>query len=543
MPLGSARRRSAPGFNCRQLERPWVVQPARLTRQETNPPDVDNFSPVPIPRFAGEQLSFDPPGYLFFGDNLEVIRRHLPDESVDLVYLDPPFNSNRSYNLLFEYKDGTKTAGQLKAFDDTWTWTLQSARLYEEIVSGGGTTSAMLRGMREMIGTTDMLAYITMMTPRLLELRRVLKDTGSLFLHCDPTASHYLKIMLDAVFGPTNFRNEIVWHYYNKFQGNVKRFASDHDVIFWYSKTDEFQFSPVKEKRPEGTVRQLKRVWDKDTGRIVNAKGPDGKVMYQETDEKTADDVWRLPMLQPASREKLGYPTQKPVRLLERIIAATTGKGDVVLDPFCGCGTTIEAAQRLERRWIGVDITKVAIDVIVDRLRTHFPQVQYVMGGEPATHEEAVVLAQLDKHEFQRWALERLGISKPIKKGADRGIDGEIVGTYDDGRSWRAIVSVKGGGVNVNQLRDLHGTVTRERADIGIFLTLKPPTGPMKRDAAEAGFTKTGHPRLQILTVADLFDGKKPELPPKPTLRPGVRRLPLGKRRRVVGRRAAEQTA
>ena len=283
-------------------------------------------------------MSFDPPGYLFFGDNLEVMRRHLPDESMDLVYLDPPFNSNRSYNLLFEYRDGAKAAGQLKAFDDTWTWTLQSARLYEEIVAGGGAPSAMLRGMREMIGTSDMLAYITMMTPRLVELRRVLKTTGSLFLHCDPTASHYLKIMLDAVFDPTNFRNEIIWHYYNKFQGNVNRFASDHDVIFWYSKSDAFQFTPIREKRPEGKVRQLKRTWDKNTGRIVNVKGPDGKVVYQETDEKTADDVWRIPMLQPASREKLGYPTQKPVRLLERIITARRRKETLFLTPSAAAG-------------------------------------------------------------------------------------------------------------------------------------------------------------------------------------------------------------
>jgi site-specific DNA-methyltransferase (adenine-specific) len=502
---------------------------------------VDNERRVSIPRFAGEQLSFDPPGFLFFGDNLEVLRRHLPDESVDLVYLDPPFNSNRSYNLLFENKDGTKAAGQMKAFDDTWTWTLQSARLYEEIVAAGGGPSAMLRGMREMVGTSDMLAYITMMTPRLLELHRVLKDTGSLFLHCDPTASHYLKIMLDSVFGPTNFRNEIIWHYYNKFQGNVNRFASDHDVIFWYSKTDTFQFTPVKEKRPEGKVRQLQRKWDKDTGRIVNVKGPDGKVLYRETDEKTADDVWRMPMLQHASREKLGFQTQKPVKLLERIIKAATKDGDIVLDPFCGCGTTIEAAQRLERRWLGIDITKVAIDVIVKRLTSEFPDVRYVMGGEPATHDEAVVLAQLDKYEFQRWALERIGISKPVKKGADRGVDGEIVGTRPDGKSWRAIVSVKGGGVNVQHVRDLRGTIARERAEIGILLTLKPPTGPMKREAAEAGFTKTGQPVLQILTVADMFEGKKPDLPTKRPERARIRRLPLPSR--VATRESPVRTA
>lgn len=499
--------------------------------------------PVSIPRFAGEQLSFDPPGFLFFGDNLEVLRRHIPDESIDLVYLDPPFNSAKSYNLLFEYQDGTKTAGQQKAFDDTWTWNLQSARLYEEVVSGGGQPSAMLRGMREMIGTSDMLAYITMMTPRLIELHRVLKSTGSLYLHCDMTASHYIKVMLDSIFGVANSRNEIVWHYYNKMHDSRKKlFPRSTDTLFFYVKDSSkpFTFHQLQEKR-DTPVQQLKR--KKVNGRIVNAKDANGHVMYATKTHRTVDNVWRIPMLQPASREKLGYPTQKPVRLLERVIEASTNKGDVVLDPFCGCGTTIEAAERLGRQWIGIDITKVAFEVVCERLQEHFPGIKYVIGGEPATLEEAYVLADLDKHEFQRWALERIGISNPIKKGADRGIDGEIVGTNGNGRTWRAIVSVKGGGVSVTQLRDLQGTITREKADVGILLTLKPPTGPMKREAADAGFTKAGHARLQILTVADLFDGKKPDLPTRRTVRPRVSRLQLKGRREASSEGRAIRSA
>lgn len=536
---------------------------------------------MPIPRFAGEQLSFDPPGYLFFGDNLEVLRRHLPDESVDLVYLDPPFNSKKSYNLLFEYRDGTKTAGQQKAFSDSWSWTLQSARVYEEVVSGGGPASAMLRGMREMMNTSDMLAYITMMTPRLIELHRVLKSNGSLYLHCDSTASHYLKVMLDATFGPQYFGAEIVWRrtgaHSDARQGRALP-GRVHDLLLLYTKSPSWTWNPVhtpysdeyvsKSYRhiEEGTGRRYRldnltgpggaskgnpqyevmgvtRYWRYtrenmqkliDAGRVVQTK-PGGVPAYKRyLDEMPGvplQDVWTdIPPLGAQARERLGYPTQKPLALLERVISASSNPGDIVLDPFCGCGTTIEAAQRLGRRWIGIDITQVAIKVICDRLKQHFPQVEYVMGGEPATLEEAVVLADLDKYEFQRWALERIGISKPIKKGADKGVDGEIVGTYDDGRSWRAIVSVKGGGVTVNQLRDLSGTVGLQRADIGIFLTLKPPTGPMTRQAAEAGFTKGGQPRLQILTIADLFDGKKPELPTRRTQRPRVRRLHLPER-------------
>jgi site-specific DNA-methyltransferase (adenine-specific) len=545
------------------------------------PPDLGRYGAMPIPRFAGEQLSFDPPGYLFFGDNLEVLRRHIPDDSVDLIYLDPPFNSNRSYNLLFEYQDGTKTAGQQKAFGDSWSWTLQSARLYEEIVSDGGGPSAMLRGMREMIGTTDMLAYITMMTPRLIEMQRVLKDSGSLYLHCDPTASHYLKIMLDAIFGPANFRNEIIWKRYGAHSNVTNGYGAVHDVLFFYSKDRNVTFNKAYQPYDDEYVKQRFRFTDPDGRRwseqnlanpadrpnlkydfvasngVTYASPPngwkftlermtqldqDGRLHYpkklggrlrlknylDEMPGVALQDVWTdISLIGGTSGERLGYPTQKPLGLLERIIATSSNTGDVVLDPFCGCGTAIDAAQKLGRRWIGIDITKVAIEVICDRMTKQFPNVQYVMGGEPATAEEAVVLADLDKYEFQRWALERIGISKPIKKGADRGIDGEIVGTYETGRTWRAIVSVKGGGVNVQQLRDLLGTMSRERAEIGIFVTLKGPTAPMKREAAEAGFTKEGYPRLQILTIADLFDGRKLELPSRRSKRTRVRRLRL----------------
>jgi DNA modification methylase len=270
---------------------------------------------------------------LYYGDNLDVLRRHVRDESVDLVYLDPPFNSNASYNVLFA-EHGTQSAAQIRAFEDTWRWDEAAAFDYQQTVEGGGRVADALRAFRTLIGTSDMLAYLSMMAPRMVELQRVLKSDGSLLLHCDPTAGHYLKLLLDAIFGPESFRNEIVWHYFNKMQGNVHRLASDHDVIFWYSKGRGFTFHPVMEERLGGPQRMLKRRWDQQNQRLVNAKDDEGHVLYIERTHRMADDVWRMPMLQPASREKLGYPTQKPRALLERVIAMTSNADAVVLDPF-----------------------------------------------------------------------------------------------------------------------------------------------------------------------------------------------------------------
>lgn len=527
--------------------------------------------PVPIPRF-GEQLTFEPAGYLFFGDNLEVLRRHIADESVDLIYLDPPFKSNKSYNLLFEHRDGSKAAGQIKAFDDTWTWSLESARVYDEIVGGGGPPSDMIRGLRAILDTSDMLAYVTMMTPRLIELRRVLKPTGSLYLHCDPTASHYLKVVLDAVFGPDNFRNDIVWKRKagrGETNNAAIRFGVTNDNLLFFAKSSATPFArQYRESNPEYIASKFTHVdadgrryrldnitspslrpnltyeykgikpppkgWavsrdrmeemDRE-GRLFIPSDPRKRIQRKryldELEGETVDSLWDdIPPINSQARERLGYPTQKPLALLERIISASTNPGDMVLDPFCGCGTTIDAAQKLGRKWIGIDITEVAIDVIRGRLAKQFGPIDYMMGGEPGTREEAEALARLDKHEFQRWACEKIGITQKVRKGADRGIDGKIIGTFDDGTSWTALVSVKGGKNNVVHLRDLYGTVNRDGAYVGVLITLNPPTAAMKRDAADAGFTEAGQARLQILTVDDLFAGKRPDLPAKAAAAP-----------------------
>jgi hypothetical protein len=278
-------------------------------------------------------------------------------------------------------------------------------------------------------------------------------------------------------------------------------------------------FDPTKMGRHWAQIHATMDAWDAaDQIHWAANNGWPRRIDTEPFDEATrrvaVTDVWTdIDRINQAARERLRYPTQKPVALLERIIAASSDPDDVVLDPFCGCGTAVDAAQRLGRRWIGIDITTVAIEVIKDRLRDQFSTVDYVVRGEPTTVEEAVALADLDKHEFQRWALERVGVTKPVKKGADRGIDGEIVGVLDDDSSWRCIISVKGGGVNVSHVRDLRGTIAREGADIGVLISLKRVTRPMEREAADAGFISSGHARIQIVTVEQLLDGKQLDLP------------------------------
>ena len=468
-------------------------------------------------------MRLPPAGQLYFGDNLEVLRRRVEKGSVDLIYLDPPFNSKRSYNAIFKQKNGREAAAQVKAFDDTWRWDIGAAQAYEELVEAGGDGSRALRAFREILGTNDMLAYLTMMAPRLIEMHRVLKLTGSLYLHCDPTASHYLKVLLDAVFGAENFRNEIVWHYSGWNKRLKGHFERRHDVIFFYARSSKHQafngYALPWEGEEEYLSVRKQKVYTEGKRKYVMSDAGGGKRVKRYLDEamrygKPVDDTWEIDKVNNSSKEATGYPTQKPVALLKRIIEASTKPGDVVLDPFCGCGTAIDAAQRLKRRWIGIGVTKVAIDVIQERLSQEYGELDYDLDGEPSTMEEAKALALIDRYSFQDWALRMVGLpDRPSAKGADRGIDGEIVGTFTDGTHWRVIVSVKSGRVTVSQLRDLYGTVLRERADIGLFLTLETPTNNMRKEAADAGFTESGHPRLQILTIEEVLNGSRPDVP------------------------------
>ena len=428
---------------------------------------------------------------LYFGDNLDILREHVPDESVDLVYLDPPFNSNATYNVLFKEASGEGSAAQIHAFDDTWHWDEVSTFAYEDVVTGGPRKLAdLLQAMRSFLGQNDMMAYLTMMAQRMTELHRVLKPTGSIYLHCDPTASHYLKLLMDAVFGPTNFRSEITWkrtsaHSDTK-QGR-RQHGRIHDILLFYTRSDEWQWNPVFAAYDESYVEAFYKHVEPETGRQYRlgdltgpggaAKGnPEYEVMgvtrHWRYSREHMDELIRLgrvvqtrPGAVPAykryldempgvplqdlwtdigpvgaqARERLGYPTQKPESLLERIIQASSNEGDVVLDPFCGCGTAVAVAERLKRRWIGIDITHLAISLMKSRLHDTFgTQLSpYDVVGAPQDIESARALAAESQHDgryqFEYWALglvdARPGNNR--RKGADAGVDGYI-NFFDD---------------------------------------------------------------------------------------------------------------
>lgn len=505
---------------------------------------------------------------LYYGDNLDILRRHIKDESVDLVYLDPPFNSDQNYNVLFAEHNGSKSAAQINAFEDTWQWDDVAAAAYQEVVeSGHQRVSQAMQAFRTFLGGTDMMAYLAMMAPRLIELSRVLKPTGSIYLHCDPTASHYLKMLMDAVFGPANFRNEIIWKRTSG-HSDAKRFGNVHDTLLFYTKSDKYAWNKTYQNYDEGYVETYYRYTDPDGRKWMSAdlgaaglsgggydyewKGikriwrcppetmaqyeKEGKLYYTENgiprlkrylDEAKGlptQDIWAdIEALRSWHKEKLGYPTQKPEALLERIMLVSSNEGDVVLDPFCGCGTTIAAAQKLNRQWIGIDVTHLAVALMKSRLRDMFgEQAKYKVIGEPTSVPDAQVLAEENPYQFQWWALGLVG-ARPIeqKKGADKGIDGRLY-FHDEADGAKAktkqiILSVKAGNTTVSHVRDLRGVLDREKAQIGVLITMEEPTKPMRAEAASAGFYKSpwgNHPVLQILTIEELLNGKKIDCPP-----------------------------
>lgn len=503
---------------------------------------------------------------LYYGDNLEILRRYIKDETIDLVYLDPPFNSNQNYNVLFKEKNGSQAASQIRAFEDTWTWSQDDESVYADMVMKGGKVADCLQAFRTFLGPCDMLAYLVMMAPRLAELRRVMKPTGSIYLHCDPAASHYLKMMMDAVFRPENFLNEVVWKRTSAHNDPV-RWGRIHDVILFFSKTDKYIWNPVYTAHSEEYKARFRNIdpdgrrWADDN---LTAKGLSGGGYTYEY--KGVTSLWRVPPdtmkrldaegklhftkrggirlkryledtegttiqdvisdifpINSQAKERLGYPTQKPEALLERIIRASSNEGDLVLDPFCGCGTTIAAAQKLSRRWIGIDITHLAITLMKKRLLDAFgTEAKFVVQGEPTSLPDAAALAESDPYQFQWWALGLVG-ARPVeqKKGADQGIDGKIVFQGDaPGIFETVILSVKAGHLMANHVRDLRGVVEgREKAAIGVLISMEEPTKPMQTEAVTAGFfeSKTWgkkYPKVQLLTIAELLAGKKIEMPP-----------------------------
>ena len=520
-----------------------------------------------------------PENLLCFGDNANFLRDKdlFPDECVDLVYLDPPFNSQRPYNILFKDHKGTASAAQIKAFDDTWKWDEVAQRNYEFIVTQPNFAPDALKALMDTfgksLGHSEMFAYLVHMATRLVMMHRVLKKTGSLYLHCDPTASHYLKLVLDAIFGATNFRNEIVWKRASTVKGNFgqgsRLWSPNTDNIFFYTRTDDYpfnaQFRPYTEEyvtkfyrhtEPDGRRYRLismigpggaakgnphyecmgvAKYWrySKETmekliagGMVVQTKPgavPQRKLYLDEGKGVSIQTLWEdVESLSPSARERLGYPTQKPVELLKRIIAASSNPGGVVMDPFCGCGTTIDAVETLNREnpddpprtWIGIDITHLAINLIKHRLARFEPPPRYKIIGEPEDVAGASQLAQDDRYQFQYWALGLIG-ARPAKddrkKGADKGIDGSF-NFIDDhkGTMKSVLVQVKSGHVKHGDIRDFRGVLDREKAEMGVFITLEPPTKPMVKEAVDTGHYHSDgwnkdYPRVQILTIEELL--------------------------------------
>ena len=534
---------------------------------------------------------------LYFGDNLSILREHVADASVDLIYLDPPFNSNATYNVLFRERSGDESAAQITAFDDTWHWSLESERAYQDVITQGPAKSGqLLAAMRAFLGQNDMMAYLTMMAQRMIELHRVLKPTGSIYLHCDPTASHYLKLLLDAVFGANNFRNEIVWKRYGAHndvgQGST-RFGRVHDTILLYGKSGSVVwnqgFVPLDDSYIQTTYRFIEeetgrrftttpltgpggaekgnpvyewnghtRAWrySRETMQQLDAEGrlyysrtgyPRRKLFLEESLGVPVQDMWYdINSLSGSNAERLGYPTQKPEALLERIINASSNEGDVVLDPFCGCGTAVVAAERLNRQWVGIDITHLAISLIRHRLHDTFGSDlrPYDVIGEPEDVGSAEALARQDRYQFEWWALGLVDArpARDKRKGADSGIDGYI-NFFDDnsGKPKRIVVQVKSGHVNRGQIATLKGDMEREKAELGLFVTLEEPTRPMRQEAVAAGFYEPEHypgqqyPRLQILTIDELLAGKPAEYP-RMGLQTTFRQAP--RRRRAEGQQS-----
>jgi site-specific DNA-methyltransferase (adenine-specific) len=502
---------------------------------------------------------------LYYGDNLDILRRYVGDESVDLIYLDPPFKSDQNYNVLFKEKDGTQAASQIQAFEDTWTWGQDDEAVYADLVMGGGKVADVMRAFRTFLGPCDMLAYLVMMAPRLVEMRRVLKSTGSIYLHCDPTASHYLKLLMDAIFRAEHFRNEIVWKRTSA-HSDSSTLGNAHDIIFLYSKSDKFISNKQYQPYDDQYLKRFKNVdpdgrrWQDDN---LTAKGLSGggyeyeykgirslwrcplstmerldaenrlhftkkagiriKRYLDEMKGLPLQDVWSdIPPINSQAAERLGYPTQKPLALLERIVNTSSNRGDVVLDPFCGCGTTIDAAQKLERRWIGIDITHLAMTLMKERLKDTFGEsVQFEVVGEPVSVPDAAALAASEPYQFQWWALGLVG-ARPVeqKKGADKGIDGKIVfQSGEAGKFDSVILSVKAGHVTAIHVRDLRAVVDREKAAIGVLISMEKFTKPMQTEAVTAGHYESElwnkkYPKIQLITVAELLDGKTIDMPP-----------------------------
>ncbi|HVZ27735.1 MAG TPA: DNA methyltransferase [Rhizomicrobium sp.] len=534
---------------------------------------------------------------LFFGDNLDVLQQHIDSESVDLVYLDPPFNSKAEYNLLYETPENKRETAQRTAFVDTWSWEEEAQFSFDHVLENGGQVANIVNALRQALGKSDTMAYLAMMAARLIQIHRAMKPTGSLYLHCDPTASHYLKIILDAIFGPQNYRAEINWRRtssHNDAKQGRKVYGSVRDVLLFYTKGEEwtwnwqytaydetylndfyrhtdddgrrFRLGDLTAAKPGGDVsydwrikRKLlngdgwqgdladeykspKKGWEYSIARPYNGRfwafsrdnmkkmERQGAIHYTGTGmpnfKRYLDEQPGVPLqndwqdIRPAPRsEALGYPTQKPLALLRRVIASSSNPGDVVLDPFCGCGTTVHAASDLKRQWVGIDVSYYAVRLIDRRVRANFPTLKPEIGGVPADYASAEALAERDPYAFQQWVVDELGCQfwREGKKGADGGIDGEMWFYSGPEKTGRMFVQVKGGkNLGVGKVREFQAAIQANGGDIGIFFCRGEPTSEMTSYAASMGSYKIGSarfPKLQIFSLAQWFAGQRPHMP------------------------------
>ena len=486
---------------------------------------------------------------LYYGDNLDILRKYISDESVDLIYLDPPFNSKRAYNIIFKDEEGKYPPTQIEAFDDTWQWSDETAETMWELAKPPYPAELYntLEAFETALGHSNMMAYLVMMAIRLWELKRVLKETGSIYLHCDSTAGHYLKILMDQIYGANCFNNDIIWKRSSGItgvRGGMQHFARLQDRIIFYGKTNTHFFRELYTSYSANTLKmynnedergvfrlQILRNYSESTiarlkneGRIYIDKNGKRHLKQYLSDKPGVlmSDIWTdIPQIQKTSKESLGYPTQKPVALLERIINASSNEGDIVLDPFCGCGTTVAAAEKLGRKWLGIDITILAINLIEKRINEHFPDVKFEIRGIPNSVASAEKMASTreGKFRFERWFITTLH-GQPFKSagGADSGIDGFMHFRDINGKSHKIIIQVKGGGYNRENIAALNSVVDKENASMGLFLVLKNPTKQSLSEAASAGRyqmpeVERTYPKIQIFTVEDYFKGIRPDLP------------------------------
>jgi DNA modification methylase len=564
---------------------PAVNLPARIEATVPHPP-----------RKTGGDAGGLAVNKLYFGNNFDWLQLIEPD-SVDLVYLDPPFNSKAQYNLLYETPDNERETAQRTVFRDTWTWTPEAEFCLEQCLGAGGRIASIMRALNAALQRSDTMAYLAMMAARLILIHRTLKPAGSLYLHCDPTASHYLKIILDAIFGPVNYRSEINWRRtsaHNDAKQGRKQYGNVRDVIFFYSVSDEWtwnwQYTPydsayleseykhesedgayketdVTAAKPGGDTSYLWRVkrsarkkekWvpDFDNEYLLPKKGweykgippyngrfwayshanlrkfwEEGVLVHRSTGMprlmQYADKMPGVPLqndwqdiLPAPPSEALGYPTQKPLALLRRIIESSSNKGDVVLDPFCGCGTSVHAAAELGRKWIGIDVSYYAVRLIRRRLQAHFGKsFEVPVEGIPADLVSAEALAERDPYGFQQWAVHELGCQlwNDGKKGADGGIDGEMWFYNGPGReAGRLLVQVKGGKKTIDQIRAFKTVLDTQEAALGVFFCRGLATPEMTKIASSQGFHRIGPrqiPRMQIFSLEAWFSGQRPELP------------------------------